>query len=681
MKKILLSFFLSLAVFLGLQAQGYIYEKVTTAPVDWSGDYLIVYEAGSLAFDGSLAKLDASKNTIGVTISDGTIAVNDAADAAKFTIEASGGGYTIKSASGYYIGQTSNANGLASNESTTYVNTLSLNTDATVNVVSGGAYLRYNATSGQERFRYYKSTTYTSQKAITFYKRVPVGDDVVVAPSLPASCEFVGSMKVTISNNSDGATVYYSTDGMTYVEGTSLTINETTTVYAYAQKGDKQTDPVSVTYTRVAAAPQILYSGDSEAFDGSIEVTLTAENATCYYTLNGKEPTSESTVYTGALVIKADATLMVIAIDDDGYESAVVEETFKRKAIGGESTASLVSAVTELSVGNKVVIVASGYDYALSTTQNSNNRGQVAVTKGDGVVTLNDNVQILTLENGTKSGTFAFNTGAAGYLYAASASKNYLRTQTDLTDNSSWTISIESDGVATVVAQGTNTNNTMRYNASNGLFSCYAEVNTQKPLSIYKLASESISAYTLTVGSLGWSTLYLDYDAVVPEGVEAYIVTEVTGDVATLTLVDGVIPANTAVVIKAAQGKYDFAVSSQAAAALENSMMSGTTKPMYIDSEAYVLSAPGDVVGLYKAEMNGGVFLNNANKAYLPASAVASLSNNFSFRFEDGITTGIDNVETEENSEVVVYDLTGRRVQDMSAPGVYIVNGRKVLVK
>ena len=145
------------------------YVKVTTAPSDWSGDYLIVYESGKLAFNGALTTLDAVSNTVSVTISNNQIAATDAINKAKFTINASG---HIKSASGFYIGQTSNANGLKSNKTTSYTNTLTINSDASVNIVSGGAYLRYNPTSGQTRFRYYKSSSYTGQKAIHLYKYV-----------------------------------------------------------------------------------------------------------------------------------------------------------------------------------------------------------------------------------------------------------------------------------------------------------------------------------------------------------------------------------------------------------------------------------------------------------------------------------------------------------------------------
>lgn len=146
-----------------------VYKKVTEAPNDWSGTYLIVCEDSNVAFNGSLTTLDAVSNTVAVSITNSEIAPTATIDAATFTINASG---HIKSASGYYIGQTSNANGLKSNTSTTYTNTLSINNDGTVNVVSGGAYLRYNAASGNYRFRYYKSSSYTAQKAICLYKLV-----------------------------------------------------------------------------------------------------------------------------------------------------------------------------------------------------------------------------------------------------------------------------------------------------------------------------------------------------------------------------------------------------------------------------------------------------------------------------------------------------------------------------
>ena len=157
-------------------------------------------------------------------------------------------------------------------------------------------------------------------------------------------------------------------------------------------------------------------------------------------------------------------------------------------------TATLVTDVSALKPGDQVVLVALESDFAMSTNQKTNNRGQAAVTKDSNTVTLSADVQVLTVENGTKEGTLAFYTGS-GYLYAAGQTKdqngksnqNYLKTEATLSDNSSFAITIAENGAATVIAQGTNGCNLMRYNATSGLFSCY--ISGQKDLAIYKLGT------------------------------------------------------------------------------------------------------------------------------------------------------------------------------------------------
>jgi hypothetical protein len=108
-------------------------------------------------------------------------------------------------------------------------------------------------------------------------------------------------------------------------------------------------------------------------------------------------------------------------------------------------------------------------------------------------------------------------------------------------------------------------------------------------------------------------------------------------------------------------------------------LLEGTTYNKMIEGEAYVL---GNVegVGLYKALMTDGKWKNNANKAYLPMST-ASGAAYYSFRFDGEGTTGIDEVKGENGNVKAIYDLTGRRVEEITAPGIYIVNGKKVLVK
>lgn len=149
------------------------YVKVNSVPEDWEGEYLIVYEECDTIMNGGLTdNLDAIGNTVAVTIVDEEIASTDETDAASFTIAAVEGGYSIKGKGGLYMGQTSDANGLLSNATTQYVNTLSIDEDGNAVILSsGGAYLRYNAAKNQRRFRYYKSATYENQKPIALYKK------------------------------------------------------------------------------------------------------------------------------------------------------------------------------------------------------------------------------------------------------------------------------------------------------------------------------------------------------------------------------------------------------------------------------------------------------------------------------------------------------------------------------
>lgn len=149
----------------------------------------------------------------------------------------------------------------------------------------------------------------------------------------------------------------------------------------------------------------------------------------------------------------------------------------------------LVTDVANLAVGDKVIIVATNSNVAMGADRGSN-RGQVEVTKDGNTISNIGESQILTLEAGTKSETFAFNTGS-GYLYAASSSSNHLKTQATNNDNGSWKIEIDNAGIATIKAQGTYTRNWLRYNDGSDIFSCYA--SGQSDVSIYR---EDVAGYT-----------------------------------------------------------------------------------------------------------------------------------------------------------------------------------------
>ena len=180
------------------------------------------------------------------------------------------------------------------------------------------------------------------------------------------------------------------------------------------------------------------------------------------------------------------AVVMVLSV----MPVAMAEETAK--------TATLVTDASTLKVGDEIIIAAKDNDFAMGE-QKTNNRAAVAVTKSEDKLTLTAGVQKLTLKQGAKENTFAFDTGS-GYLYAASSSKNHLKTESKLSDNSSWSVAI-ADGKATVIAQGANTRNVMKYNSNSELFACYA--SGQQDIAIYKLEtvpapSNKVAAPTAT---------------------------------------------------------------------------------------------------------------------------------------------------------------------------------------
>ena len=223
------------------------YTKVTEAPADWSGTYLIVSEGDKLIMDGSLDKLDVEGNKVDVTITDSKITGDYAKYA--FTVEPMTGGYAIKSASGKYISGKSGSNKLNSG-STQSLNTIEL-TSGKVIVTSDGTTLQYNnAAKNGTRFRYYKSQ---NQQPISLYKIETAAKQQVATP---AAGEVAKGTKVEFKCKTEGAKISYKTTGE-YTEYTDpVEVNADTTFTVKATKdGMDDSDEVKFAYTVKAEEP------------------------------------------------------------------------------------------------------------------------------------------------------------------------------------------------------------------------------------------------------------------------------------------------------------------------------------------------------------------------------------------------------------------------------------------
>ena len=144
------------------------YTKVTSAPADWSGTYLIVYESSATAGIACTAGTDAEANHVDVTISSGTI-TSEALSAQEVLIEAYGnntGEYAIKALGGansgkYIQGKGSSSNGTNFMATASIATTLAIDASSKVVTITNNTdiFVYNSATTNGNRWRFYKSTT------------------------------------------------------------------------------------------------------------------------------------------------------------------------------------------------------------------------------------------------------------------------------------------------------------------------------------------------------------------------------------------------------------------------------------------------------------------------------------------------------------------------------------------
>lgn len=219
-----------------------------------------------------------------------------------------------------------------------------------------------------------------------------------------------------------------------------------------------------------------------------------------------------------------------------------------------------------------------------------------------------------------------------------------------------------------------------------------------KPNYVYAVVfipSETPTAGTssIVISNTGYATFSSKYSHAVPSDLTAYVASKYDKNAMTMTPISS-IPAGTPVVLKGDAGTYDLTITEDITPYSETNNL----KPVLAD---YVLAATNGAGGEAKytnfvlAENSEGsvCFMKStgtgniaANKAYLqiltrnlPADESAARS--ISFNFVDNEATGIeDNILNVNNSDATIYDLMGRKVLNPTK-GLYINNGKKVIIK
>ena len=180
----------------------------------------------------------------------------------------------------------------------------------------------------------------------------------------PEAGTYTASVTVTLACETDGATIYYTlNDTDTETEYTApLTFTETTTVHAFAEKEDMRSAVVTAIYTitdmETVATPVI--TPDGGTFEETQEVAITCEtaDASIYYTIDGTDPTAESTLYAAPFTLDATATVKAIAIKENMNNSEIASATFTKLEPIVAANYVRITSLDQLQDGDKVVIAA-----------------------------------------------------------------------------------------------------------------------------------------------------------------------------------------------------------------------------------------------------------------------------------------------------------------------------------
>ena len=443
----------------------------------------------------------------------------------------------------------------------------------------------------------------------------------------------------------------------------------------------------------------------SKTFSESFKATISCTDAAAkiYYTLDGKTPDATSKLYTtGVTISEATTTLKAVAIKD-GKASKVAEAVYTYVApvaptytytIWSEDWSNFKAEDKPTEGTNATYICKNGASITkiYEEYKAGGTSPELLISKKGKKETIGGSLSINILDLKNNYGTFCFS-------LVSNATKIYSSSQT-------------SDNTSKIYLSSTTNNIKLgKITKEGNTFTCLITIpegtkelklklenNTTGNMRVDNLSLSAklkdLGTGFFTITSAQYGTYYTEDAFVMPEGVTGYTITEKNGESLTLNAdypANEVVPAKTALLLKATEKpatnqEFTYTIVNSTAAAPADNLLHGSVEATETHVEgatAYYKLAQDkeEGIGFYWANANGTAFTNGANKAYLAIKGNMSQMRGFSF---ESMTTGINNVvaNTNNSKNAAIYDLNGRRVNSLNAAkGVYIVNGKKVIVK
>lgn len=211
--------------------------------------------------------------------------------------------------------------------------------------------------------------------------------------------------KVTLFSKTTSSVIYYTTDGTTPSSTNGkkytspFTVTAPTTIMAIVTRANFTDSEVTTKTISKVADPTIQNDGSN-----AIIISTTTDDAAIYYTLDGSDPTTSSTLYTTPITdVTSGVTVKAIAVKDGMINSAVITSTFSLQCAkpviartgntvtitcsyptsgvsiyytknGGEPTSgsTLYTESFEVAIGDvvKAIAIAAGYENSEIATKN-----------------------------------------------------------------------------------------------------------------------------------------------------------------------------------------------------------------------------------------------------------------------------------------------------------------------
>ena len=451
---------------------------------------------------------------------------------------------------------------------------------------------------------------------------------------------------------------------------------------SYADKQDGAILPMLYEEVGGKEAPEFSFAAqtatfnllDADAFTAPA-LNSTSDGDVTYTSSNPEVATIDADGRIEALAA-GETTITATLAETDEFTAATAEFTLY------VSTLSDYMETTAVKSGKTYALAANveGTNYMASTLSATYNYGYLPVNEAGtaALVGATDLLNGFTLTE--TNGGYTIQDAYGRYLYMDGDYTSF-NVSADRQEGDVWTVEPQADGTMKItnVLKG----KYIQYSVTHNSYGAYADEQGVMP-SLYVKNS-------IEVNEDGYATAYSDNAVILPEGLQAAVITGVADGKLTIDYrynSGDVIPAGTAVLVKGEAGAHDYNLATSDEQAVAGNLLKGAASDVATEGDGclfYMLSydANHQNLGFYWAAKDGAAFTSKAGKAYLalPQAASAGVTG----YALDGTPVGIDQATTDAQAPAVIYTVDGRLVQQTDVKdlpkGLYIVNGKKVIIK